>query len=163
MKFIDESGNLFGSINVIDAIVVVAVVSATVSGMAFAFGINPVQIVMDQTETTSAETVNRTISVEVQGVPPYTSEAIPAEGTATHSSISVLNKTVRPTTVFVTNESGHFQQQTHPYKKSVTMTLRVQATKMQGDTTFRGTSLKVARTLTLDFENVTVKSTITEV
>ncbi len=163
MRVVDENGNLFGSINVIDAIVVVAVVSATVSGMTFAFGINPVQILMGQSDMTSTETVNRTIGVEVRGVPPYTSEAIPAEGAAKSSNISVRDKTVEPTTVFVTNESGHFQQRTHPYKKSVTMTLQVQATKTQGNTTFHGTPLKVARTLTLDFENVTVNATITEV
>lgn len=67
MEIIDNDGNLFGRVNVVDALVVLAVLAVTVAGAAFVFddgGSGPEQ----------TATVNATLDLGTQ--PPFVVDAI---------------------------------------------------------------------------------------
>lgn len=88
MELIDENGDLFGRVNVIDVLVVLVVLAVAVAGAALVFG-------GDEPEPTTA-TVNATLDLGTQ--PAFVVEAI--RGGDTHSPTSL--STLRITDVYTT-------------------------------------------------------------
>ncbi len=156
MDLIDDKGRLFGTVNIIDAVVVLLVLAVVAAGAALVLGIDdqPEQASTDQPETT-------TITFEVTGVQSYVADAIPEGPVQSDTIAGVENKSVRPTKVIVEDRNGELHERTHPKKKTVTLHVTLNTTTTENDTLFRDKPLEVGRQLTLDFGPVTVEGTVT--
>lgn len=155
MDIIDEQGRLLGTINVIDALVVLLVLAVLVAGIALVTGQNsPSQ---SQTER---------ITVQASSVHPAVATAIPEKELTNSSIISVTNKSVRPSTVVVRADNGTLHERSHPVNRTVTIdvTLSVRESESGGQTEyyFREEPLEIGRTLSLDFGRVSVNGTVTD-
>jgi hypothetical protein len=160
MKLIDDRGNLFGAVNIIDALVVLLVVAVVVSGVAFLAGGGD-QGPDDPAPTTEPEPVSAT--VEVVGVRSYVADALTAGPVESEGIVAIDDKSVSPTMVVTEDEAGNLHEREHPQKQTVTLHVTVQPAAQTNETMFGETSLEVGRTATFDFGNVTVEGTFTRV
>jgi len=85
MPIIDEEGRLFGTLNIIDALVVLFVLAVAVAGVALVTG-----------GGSSDETPTRTVVVDVGQQPDYVVDAIEEGSVGTSEVVAVENKTVIP-------------------------------------------------------------------
>jgi hypothetical protein len=154
MNLIDDKGRLFGTVNIIDALAVCLVLAVVAAGAAFVLGTD------DQPTETNQET-KTTVTVEITGVQPYVTDAIPDGPVQTERIVAVENKTVQPTQVIVEDQNGDLHERTHPKKKTVTLQLTLNTTTTDDDIIFNDEPLEVGRELTLDFGPATVQGTVT--
>lgn len=157
MKLIDDQGNLFGAVNIIDAFVVLLVAAVTVAGVAFVVGDDsqpPSEPAPEQSAVSA--------TVEIVGVQPYVADALTVGPVETDRIVAVDNKSVSPTMVVTEDEAGNLYEREHPQKQTVTLQVTLQATQTN-ETMVGDTPLEVGRTTTLDFGNVTVEGTFTHV
>ncbi|NEU55646.1 DUF4330 domain-containing protein [Halorussus sp. MSC15.2] len=158
MKLIDDKGRLLGTINIIDALVVLLVLAVAGAGTALVLGgdnqpANATQALTDNTTTVA--------TFEITGVQPYVADAITEGRIGTDSITAVENKSVRPTEVIVRDQNGTLHERQHPRKQTVTLRVSLNTTTTDEDITFQDKPLEVGRQLTLDFGHVTVKGTVT--
>lgn len=158
MKLIDDNGNLFGAVNIIDALVVLLVVAVVVSGVAFLVGQQPSQPTDDTPEPES-----RTVTLQVVGVQPYVADALAVGDVESGSVVAIENKSVAATTVVTEDEAGNLHEREHPQQRTVTMRVTLQTTEDENGSLVGETPLEVGRNVTLDFGNVTADATITAV
>lgn len=156
MKLIDDRGNLFGAVNIIDALVVLLVVAVVVAGAAFVAtgGDEPTQ--PQEPSTTTA-----TATVEVAGVQPYVADALTVGPVDTGGIVAIENKSVSPTIVVTEDESGNLYEREHPQQRTVRLELTLETLDQDGERQFQGEPLEIGRTATLDFGDVTVDATFT--
>lgn len=153
MTLIDEDGNLFGKVNVLDALVIVLVVAGAIG----------VAGLLLNGETADREPVERTIEVEADGVQPYVADAI-SEGSVDDSDVvAVLNKTVEPTKTVVEVENGTLYERPHPNQKTVSLRITVKTTRKQDELLFQGEPLKVGQTADFDLGQTVVEATVTRI
>ncbi|UPV75253.1 DUF4330 domain-containing protein [Halorussus limi] len=157
MDPIDEKGQLFGTVNIIDAFVVFLVLAVIAAGATFILGTeNQLTNTTDQLENTTT-----TVTFEITGVQPYTADAIPEGPLQTDTIVSVQNKSVQPTEIIVKDKNGILHKQTHPRKKTVVLQLTLNTMTTEDDVLLWNKPLEVRRQLVLDFGQVTVKGTVT--
>jgi len=154
MDVIDEQGRLFGTVNVIDALVVLVVLSTVVAGAALVVG-----------QESPAEPREITIAAQTPPVQPYVAAAIPEGSVDGSSVVAVHNKSIRPTTVAVRADNGTLHERDHPLNRTVTMavTLSVSEVPDDGVTAYRFNDepLEIGRDVTFDFGRVSVNGTVT--
>ena len=158
MSLIDDKGRLFGTINIIDALVVLLVLAVAAAGAAFVLGTD------DQPTSQPNDLPRNTTTIatlEIAGVQPYVANAIPEGPIATDRVAAVENKSTRPTEVIVRDQNGDLHERTHPRKQTVTLHVALNTTTTDDDTLFGGNPLEIGRQLTLDLGDVTVKGTVT--
>lgn len=155
MDIIDDRGRLFGTVNIIDAFAVLLVLAVAVAGATFILG--------NGSEEVSNQNRETIVTVEVDGVQPYIADAIPEGPIETERVATVENKSVRPTTVVVSDQNGTLHERRHPRKQTVTLRISLNTTVEDGEPVFAGKPLEVGRVLTLDLGPVTVKSTVTNI
>lgn len=85
MPIIDDEGRLFGTVNIIDALVVLFVLAVAVAGIALLTG-----------GGSSDETPTRTVVVDVGQQPDYVIDAVTEGPVKTSEVVAVENKTVLP-------------------------------------------------------------------
>lgn len=153
MKLLDDTGRLFGVVNVIDALVVLLLLASTIAGATLLLG--------DQgpTETTTETTV----TLQIQNVQPFVAKAVPTGSVPTDSIVAVRNMSVEPATVIVQSQNGTLYQRKHPRNQTVTATVTLITTEQDSDRQFEGEPLEIGRRLKLDFGDVTVHGTVTKV
>ncbi|USZ67403.1 DUF4330 domain-containing protein [Halorussus salilacus] len=167
MNIIDDKGRLFGTINIIDALVVLLVFAVVAGGTAFVLGTDDQSTSTDQQTTTvtpdtSTDQQTTTVTLDITHVQPYVADAIP-EGRISSDDVAIVeNKSVRPAEVIVEDQDGQLHEQTHPRKKTVTLELTLNTTETDDELLFRDEPLEVGRELTLDLGRVTVDGTVTE-
>ena len=155
MDLIDDTGRIFGTVNIIDALAVLLVCAVVAAGAAFVLGTD------DQATNTTNQT-QTTVTFEATHLQPYVAAAIPEGAIDSDAIAAVANKSVRPTEVIVKDQNGTLHEQTHPRKQTVTLQVTLNTTATEDDVLFNGKPLEVGRQLTLDFGPVTVKGTVTK-
>ncbi|WP_132057794.1 DUF4330 domain-containing protein [Halorussus amylolyticus] len=160
MPLIDDKGRIFGTVNIIDALVVLLVLAVAAAGAAFVLGTG------DQPNTSSAtdEPINTTTSItfEITGVQPYVADAIP-EGEIDSDTIdAVESKSTESSKVVVEDENGELHEREHPQKRTVTLELALNTTETDGDILYEDEPLEIGRELSLDLGHVTVEGTVTK-
>lgn len=156
MNIIDDEGNLFGTVNIIDALVLVLILAVVVSGIVFVSGEN------ESSSSTGPEEVEPVgVTMEVVGVQPYVADALTTGPVDTEGIVAIENKSVSPTTVVVEDDSGNLHEREHPQQQTVTLQVTLQSTMSQDGPTFREKPLEVGQTFELDFGDVTVETTVT--
>lgn len=154
MKLIDDHGNLFGAVNVIDALVVLLVAAVAVAGVAFV-------TTGGDAANQSPERSTTTTTVEVAGVQPYVADALTVGPVETEGIVAIENKSVSATTVVTEDEAGNLHEREHPQQRTVTLELAVETTEQDGEMVFQGEPLEIGRTETLDFGTVSANVTFT--
>jgi hypothetical protein len=135
MPVIDDEGRLFGTVNIIDALVVLFVLAVVVAGVALLTGGGG-----------SDETPSRTVVVDVGQQPDYVVDAIAEGPVETSAVVAVENKTV------VSGSNGRLR---------LTVTLAV-TENADGLPTFAEERLYVGRQLQLDLGTTIVSGTVIE-
>lgn len=153
MNPVDPEGRIFGTINVVDAFVVLLVLVIVAGGALFVLG-GPLNSNAEDTVTTS-------VGLQVKGVQPFVSTAIAEGPVPTDRVIAVENKSVRPTMVVVKAENGTLYEQPHPQNRTVSLTVTLNATRTDDGLVSSGKTLEVGRVLNLDLGDVTINGTIT--
>ncbi|WEL16802.1 Uncharacterized protein SVXHr_0623 [Halorhabdus sp. SVX81] len=159
MDIIDEHGNLFGIVNVIDALVVLLLAAVVVAGVALVVGQGPSE--------TASSTEDVPITVQVEDTKPYVAAAIPEGAIETKESIiSVDDKSVEPSRVVVRADNGTLHERAHPLNRTVTMDVTLSVSEAlsdgQAEYRFNGQPLEVGRTLTLDLGRVSISGIVTD-
>ncbi|MFC7135289.1 MULTISPECIES: DUF4330 domain-containing protein [Salinibaculum] len=143
MPLIDEDGRLFGTVNIIDALVVLFVFAIAVAGVALVTGGGG-----GGGNTTNSETITRTIVFQTTDQPAYVADAIQEGAVGTSNVIAIENKSVVEST-----ENGTDLR--------LTVNLTVSETG-DGLPTFGGERLYIGRQLQLDFGTTIVQGTVVD-
>lgn len=159
MKFIDNEGNLFGAVNVIDALFVLFVVAVIASGLAFLVGSGGQA---EQPVDSGPETRQATVTMEVVGVQPYVANAITVGEVNASDVVAVENKSVAATNVIVQDKGGELHRREHPEKRTVTLRVSLNSTVKGDDLVYQEKPVEVGRAFTLDLGDTTAKGTVTE-
>jgi len=154
--FIDEEGNLFGLVNVIDALVVLLVVAVAVAGLGLVLG-------GDRPDTTQNDTAVVYVDYQSDPLQPYVADVIPEGPVQTANITSIENKSVSPSSVVTQNQSGALSVQTHPRHRTVTFRIGLTVTRQDGEYLYAGTQVEVGRQLTLDVGPTTISGQVTAV
>jgi len=159
--FIDEEGNLFGLVNVIDALVVLLVVAVVVAGLGLVLGGDR----PDTTQNNTTQNDTAVVYVDYQSDPlqPYVADVIPEGPVQTANITSIENKSVSPSSVVTQNQSGALSVQTHPRHRTVTFRIGLTVTRQDGEYLYAGTQVEVGRQLTLDVGPTTISGQVTAV
>lgn len=136
MAIIDDKGRLFGTVNIIDALVVLFVLAVAVAGVALLAG-----------GGSSDETPTRTVVVDTGQQPDYVIDAIREGSVETSEVVAVENKTV-------ISANGN---------ETLRLTVTLAATEnADGLATFAGERLYVGRQVRLDLRTTIVDGTVIE-
>ena len=156
-EIIDEDGNLFGVVNVIDALVVLLVVAVLGGGASLVLSSPTSQ---DTTEPDGPNLTVVDIEYRSENLQPYVVDAI-AEGTVPSENISQIhNKSVSPSQVVTQNQSGSLSVQEHPVNQTVTLHLSLNVTGQDGEYLYNGQPLEIGSELTLDLGETTVTGNV---
>jgi len=157
VEFIDENGRVFGVINIVDLLAILLILAVFVAGVSFVLA-NDSQLDSQGEENTVAVTV----TIRIDEVQPYVASAVPNGGFVSEDgTVRVLNKSTRSAEVIVKDESGQLHVREHPQLQTVVVQVELAATRSEGVLQYDETPLKIGRTITLDFENVEIKGSIT--
>ncbi|MDS0281267.1 DUF4330 family protein [Haloarcula onubensis] len=157
-ELLDEHGNLFGVVNVVDALVVLLALAVVVAGVGLVWGGTDGDRDTAATDRTVVYVDYRTDPVE-----PYVADAIPEGSIETANVSSIENKSVAPADVVTENESGALSVRSHPIHRTVTLRVGLPVTRDGGEFLYAGTSLEVGTGLTLDLGPTTVSGRVTAV
>lgn len=150
MAIVDERGNLFGRLNLIDAMAIVVILALVVAGAAF------VTQSSGQASGTAATSVETTITVQ-SAVPPYVLDAIET-GEVTGGDVSTVDDVEVLGTVELAEPDAAGISTYH----RVALTLSVDARREDGDLTFRGDELYVGREVDLDLGRTAIEGVIVD-
>lgn len=155
VELLDENGRVFGVINIIDLLAVLLIVAVIVAGVAIVTGSN-------SQDDKSGESM--TVTVRIEEVQPYVASAIPDEGTVSDGTVSrIVNKTVAPAEVVVTDQNGQFHVREHPRLRTVVIKVEITVTRANGNQLFEDQPVTIGRQVALDFGSVEVNGHITEI
>ena len=152
VEFIDDQGNLFGRVNVVDALVVLLVLAVVVAGIALVLGGSGPS---GGAQAGSNETV---VYVDFRSDPvePYVADAVPEGSIETANASRLENRSVTPADVVTQNESGALAVRQHPTHRTVTFRVGLYVTRDGDEYLYNGAPLEVGTTLTLDVGPTTV-------
>ena len=158
MKFIDEKGNLFGKINVIDFVVLLAVLAAAV---VFAFSWISGYMGDKTRDTKKAEEKEFIMEFYADEVADYVVEHL-KEGAELYDADSaaklgeVVSFETGPSRVYVTNEAGEIVVSEKEGYSSLTIVGKVTATQGDGGIEVSGCTYGVGHTMTLRAGNAKI-------
>lgn len=153
MKVIDENGRVFGIINVVDLLVVLLLLAVLSVGAALVIG-------GDAGDDQQTESV--TFTVEATDIQPYVADALPSPGELDDGNVTrIENASVEPATVLTTNASGAVLTREHPRLKTVTLTVTVDAQRIDGTYHVGNQGLKVGHSVRLDLGTVSLRGRVT--
>lgn len=174
-SIIDNRGNLFGLVNIIDALVVLLLVAVVTAGVALVsesalaplgtVGLGVLTITglvtydTEVTEEENQDTQSQHIQLQISNIEPPVAAAINVRDTTIDGELIVTDKRTEPASVVVDREDGTLVEQTHPRNRTVTLVASIQSDQQDTDS-FRGDRLYVGRELQLDLDNVRIESTI---
>lgn len=161
MDVIDEKGRLFGTINIIDALVIVLIVAVLASGIALVAGSDSTP---DQQTDATTNTTNTTVTIEIESTQQHVADAIPGGTTEINETIvTVENKRIEPRTVVVKTEDDELVEREHPTQKTLTLEVTLETTDEDVGVSYLGTPVRVGEELTVDFGTGRVTGTVTDV
>ncbi|MFH5801501.1 DUF4330 domain-containing protein [Haladaptatus sp. CMAA 1911] len=178
MRVIDDNGELFGRINIIDLFVLAVVFVATITGAAVVFDVNPIQAVTTSASpndpngavaTTSTTTTsipekdsaqNVTITFRAKEVQPYVVDKIPSGPINESSVLQVRNKSIAPTIVYVTNQNGELVGKEHPILKTITMNITIRSTKQDSEILYSEKPIGIGQTIDIDLGRVSLSGNV---
>ena len=159
VELIDDRGNLFGRVNVVDALVVLLVVAVAVAGIALVLGGS------GGSGGTQAETNETVVYVDFQSQPvePYVAGAVPEGSIETANVSRIENRSVTPADVVTQNESGALSVRQHPTHRTVTFRVGLSVTRSGDEYLFNDAPIEVGTNLTLDVGPARIPGRVTAV
>lgn len=157
MEIIDEEGNLFGVINVVDALAALLVLAVVVAGVAL--------MVPSDERPEASESVTVTATVKLADVSPEFADDIETGLTERQNgdvTARVVEKEEVPAVVVVTSDDGHIYAREHPRNKDIYLGVELRATNADEGLRFHDAPLQVGREVTLDLGIITVSGRIVE-
>jgi len=159
VELIDDQGNVFGRVNVIDALVALLVLAVAIAGLTLVLG--------DSGDSGSSGVgANQTVvSVDFRtgSVQPYVADVVTEGPVGTSNVTRIENKTVTQMPVVTQNASGELSVRDHPTDKRLTLRLGLNVTRAGDEYLYHGTPLEVGTTLRLDLGPTTVSGNVTAV
>lgn len=162
VELIDDQGNLFGRVNVIDALVVLLVLAVAVAGITLVLG-GPGG--SDGANGSEAGANQTAVSIDFRtgSVQPYVADVVTEGPVGTSNVTRIENKSVAPMPVVTRNASGELSVRQHPTNKRLTLRLRLDVTRDGDEYLYSGAPLEVGTTLRLDLGSTTVSGNVTAV
>ena len=152
VEILDEEGYFLGFINIIDLLVLLLVLAVIVAGSALVLG----------GTNNEQQTKSATIEIRVENVQPYVADAIPDSGPINNGNVTSLkNKSVTPATVYVPDQNGELQEQSHPRLKTVELEVTVPVTDTGDELQFDHQSLSVGNRIAIDLGTVELRGNVT--
>ena len=146
VEVLDEEGNLFGVVNVIDALVVLLVVAVLVAGASLVLG----------TDSTGPDKKAIDVEYKSENLRPHVVDAI-SEGTVTSGDdIQIHDKSVSASQVVTRDQAGNLSVRQHPINQTVTLRLGLNVTEQDGEYVYDEQPLEIGTELTLDLGETTV-------
>ncbi|SEO54820.1 protein of unknown function [Halorientalis persicus] len=110
----------------------------------------------------AGDATNVTMTVAWENVRPDVADAIATEMAESHrgATARVTALASNPATVVRANEAGELLVREHPRNRDVTLTVDATARQRGSELQFHGRSLSEGRTVTLEFESVTLRGTV---
>lgn len=171
-RILDERGNLFGIINIVDAFSVLAGVIVVSAGLALVSEtiVLPVSTVavgaatiagvslwdVDTRHETRQENTTRYLQMQISGIEPAVAKAINPGDTTVEEDLTVTDVWHEPSSVVVETGDGTLVEQQHPRLWTTTIVTETHSP----ESGFRGDRLFVGRELRLDLSSVRVDATI---
>lgn len=152
MEIIDEEGFLFGVINVIDAVVVLLVLSLLGVGST---------MLLDAGTAETGEKTTATVTVEIRKVEPYVARAITTGDYG--EEMTVVNRSAKPAGVIVKSSDGEIFEREHPRLRTVTVVVKLEVERRPDGLVYRNAPLRVGRELQLSSDRVSVTGVVTDV
>ncbi len=173
-EVIDESGAVFGLVNIIDLLVVLFGVAVVVAGVALV-GTPPLVpfsaivigiialagLARHHSESSHAEKrqeSHRRIHMEISELHPAIADAINRGDSTQGSELTVIDEYHEPASVVVETDEGRLVEREHPRLRTASVTLRLQT--KSDEQRFRGDQLYVGRTLQLELDQVRVEGMV---
>jgi hypothetical protein len=174
-QIIDNKGNLFGIINIIDALVILTLVAVMMAGVTLAtdsalaslvpvglgvlgfVGAGKVDSKMDTDDTDEEQF--KSIQLRVNEIEPAVAEAMAIGDTALEDDMEIIDLQSEAATVVVESNDGTLVERPHPRQRTVTMIGEISSEKTRREG-FRGDRLYVGRELHLDLDQVRVEASV---
>lgn len=108
---------------------------------------------------------NVTLTLVREGIQPVKAAAVSKGLVESHQGATarVTDYTAAPASVVVPTDEGDLVTVDHPRQKDVRLTLSATAFRRNGDLSFHGRPLSLGGVVRLEFENVTIDATVTEI
>ncbi len=156
MKIINEKGKLFGIINVVDLLVLVAAI-AVVAGVGY-------KLFASQIHEVTAQQVDMTVTVRVRGATPFLVEEIERNSQVgkqivsgnSFTSATITDMTMEPYSQQVTTADGRIVVATDPQKMDLIFTIQTTIPKGTAAPAIGTQEIRAGRTMivkTNDFES----------
>lgn len=157
VEILDDSGRVFGRVNVIDLFVVLIALAVFVAGVVLVAG-GPAGT-GDPVETEPV-----VLEVTADDVEPYVAEAVPAPGPIEGENVSRLrNVSVSPTQVVTTDSDGDVHLRDHPRLKRIDVTVEVAAVRRNGTVRYADRRIYPGRKITVDLDTVVFRGKVTTI
>ncbi|MFB6173352.1 MAG: DUF4330 domain-containing protein [Halobacteriales archaeon] len=174
-SIIDDQGDLFGVVNIVDALVVMMGVAVLTAGVALVFesvaaqlgvvGLGAIGLLglarldTEPTGEEDREESSRYLQLRISEIEPAVAEAITVGDTTLTDDLRVTDVSDEPASVVVETEDGTLVEQTHPRLRTVTLVATLHG-EHHGNGDFRGDRLYVGREFRLDLDRVRVTATV---
>jgi hypothetical protein len=115
--------------------------------------------------TRPGETTDRTVTLQMENVPPDRADSVTAGQTETNAGqtvAEVLNVQVEPAVVTLTSEDGNIYEREHPVNKDVTITAELRVRDTESGVRFKGRTLQEGNQVTLDLGTTTIRATVVD-
>jgi cytoskeletal protein RodZ len=183
MDIIDDEGNLFGLINIIDALVVLLVLSTVVAGIALVTEPDeqsapnatdteepsteqPTPTATDTEEpSTEQPTASATDTEEPSTEPPRLNVSLTVESTV-HPSVAEtlrVGAVIRGDKVTTTDADGNIRLVEHPTDKRVRLVLAVVPDTTGGVLMFQGQTVRVGERVDITFTDVSLDAVVRDI
>lgn len=111
------------------------------------------------------EPAERTVTLEMENVPPERANSVEQGLTETNGGQTVarvLDVQVEPAVITLTSESGDIFEREHPVNKDVTLTVELQVRDQPSGIRFKGRILQEGNDVVLDLGTTTVRATVVD-
>jgi hypothetical protein len=123
------------------------------------------EIVRLGTLTQPGETAERTVTLQMENVPPDRADSVEAglaETNAGQTVARVSDVQVEPAVVTLTSEDGNIYEREHPVNKDVTLTVELRVREQESGVRFKGRTLQEGNEVVLDLGTTTVRATVVD-
>jgi len=123
------------------------------------------EIVRVGTLTQPGETAERTVTLQMENIPPERADSVEEDLTETSAGqtvAQVLDVQVEPAVITLTSESGDIFEREHPVNKDVTLTVELQVRELESGVRFKGRILQEGNEVILDLGTTTVRTTVVD-
>jgi len=166
MGLIDENGNVLGTVNVVDAFVLLCVVGLLGLSVVFVAGTGTAPSKSAApTSNASVATDRANVTLEVDSMDPVVAQAIEPGATERSGGKTIARVTEVErdnATMIVTASNGTVYRRDHPTNRRVTLSADLAVRKTDTKTLFKGERLRTGQTLSLTLDGIGISARVVE-